>query len=94
MNNLKSGDKVICIKNRTNLKNTFLNHIEGKIYIIKDYFTLHEDGTGFENYHVTGEVHSTHFGSNIFDKYFISLKDHRKLKLDKINELRKTHNKN
>ena len=82
---LKSGDKIVCIKDYTtrnrNLPNEpiFINYIKNKVYTIDSY---HYDG--FEHYKITGEVILVHFAVPLFDNWFYTLKECRKNKLKKL----------
>lgn len=88
MNKLNAGDKVICIKERFNPRRNCFNHIKGKTYFILNYKPLRNDGTGFENYKITSEsCNNTHFSVRRFDTYFMTIKEYRKEKLEKLNEI-------
>jgi hypothetical protein len=85
---MKKGDILICIKERYD-SDFKINHTY-KIDIVNMEYCAVIDrpnhSIGFAYKQIDDDVHNnTHF---IFEDYFISLKDHRKLKLKKINENR------
>ena len=83
---MKVGDNIICKKTRGyfNLKNNTY-----KILNIKNDVNLIAVSVEKNNYHFCC-YYSSIFNEKcfVFDEYFISLKEYRKLKLKKINESR------
>lgn len=87
---MKVGDKVYCIKSRDNL------NLENRIYtILKIDHNINEIIISIEKnkyyicshymYHaITDFDYSEHY---VFDEFFITLKEQRKLKLEKLNEI-------
>lgn len=77
---LNSGDKIVCLKDyisREPQKNgTYINYIKNKVYTIDSY---HYEG--YEHYKIHGEFFIVHFSVQLFDKWFITLKESRKNKL-------------
>ena len=84
---MKAGDNVICIKDvfdNYSKINKFIKNKKYKIKYIED--TLENNGT-INSFYITNERNSTSgfHGREIFDKYFITEKELRNLKLQKIN---------
>lgn len=86
---MKKGDKILCTKNY-NIENNTVLYKKNNIYTITDII---EDSNGINNRYIIDNYLSFYIKHQIsdwcFDDYFISLKEERKLKLDKINECRR-----
>ena len=84
---MKIGDKLVCIKNRYNLGRIIVNE-KNKIYNIvkiKDYRIYLNSDDGVVNlYYYTVIGDSLEY---YIREYFILLKEHRKQKLEKLNEI-------
>jgi hypothetical protein len=71
---MKKGDKVICIKPHVKFK---VNDTYKIVAVLSHIYVI--NGKGFNI--------KTEKGYYNFDEYFISIKEQRKLKLDKINKI-------
>ena len=82
---LKSGDRIVCLKDYITRNSTvpnsplYTNYIKDKIYMID---SCHYEG--FEHYKIIGEVVTVNFSLLTFDNWFITLKKSRKNKLENI----------
>ena len=84
---MKVGDKVICIEDYK--VGDKLVYEKGKLYeIITIYQSINDDSPEItiKYYHISADMVKSIGFSKRFYKYFISLKEERKQKLEKINE--------
>ena len=77
---MKTGDKLICIKNNN------VNHTKNKIY---DIIEVRESKAElYETYYIiSNDLGQSIFYIDTLNKYFIPLKQQRKQKLEKLNEI-------
>lgn len=89
---MKKGDKILCIKNRKFLKN-YLNKKNNSYTILEINIDTNEIVVNVENnlYHINCHyIYQTKLKSDkknfyVFEDYFITEKQYRKLKLQKLN---------
>jgi len=86
--NLKVGDKIKCIKiYNTNPKSDLVYYDKNKIYTIKN---IRLDTVEILTNYGIGLIFTDRDNTPYdFNEYFISLKEERKIKLDKLNESRR-----
>ena len=81
---MKVGDKVYCIKEFGEI---FFIGMEYKIFkIAADIIYVTFDGVGVCYFYISVYLPSYFYRSLNFSEYFVTVKEGRKLKLDKINE--------
>lgn len=81
------GDKILCIESREELN--LKNNIYTILSISSDIHDIHDIEVSIEKsiYYVSAHYSNMNSLDNyVFDDYFITLKDIRKLKLKKLNE--------
>ena len=94
---MKPGDKILCIKDliRKNDKHKYIVVLKNKKYTIlninldlnkDDNFIITTSENGLKNWSLTKNTFSDYFK---FSDYFITEKQIRKLKIEKLNETRK-----